>query len=99
MSTEMKMFISACETCRDPDSITHKNGTLMSHEVPSRPWDKNATRISTLDGKNYLVPVDYYSNCWEVDRLQNSKTSTTILTLKSHFAHYGIPDQQQWATL
>ena len=37
--------------------------------------------------------IDYYSNFWEVDRLQNTKASTTILKLKSHFACYGIPNQ------
>ena len=65
----------------------------MSHEVPSRPWEKIATDIFTLDGKDYLVTIDCYSNFWEVDRLPNTKASTTILKLKSHFARYGIPDQ------
>ena len=65
----------------------------MSHEVPPRPWEKIATDIFTLDGKDYLVTIDYYSNFWEVDRLPNTKTSTTILKLKSHFARYGIPGQ------
>ena len=65
----------------------------MSHEVPSRPWEKIATDIFTLDGKDYLITIDYCSNFWEVDRLPNTKASTTILKLKSHFARYGIPDQ------
>ena len=65
----------------------------MSHEVPSRSWEKIATDVFTLDGKYYLVTIDYYSNFWEVDRLPNTKASTTILKLKSHFARYGIPDQ------
>lgn len=93
MSAEMKHHISACEICRELDSTTHPKETLMSHEVPSRPWEKIATDIFTLDGKDYLVTIDYYSNFWEVDRLPNTKASTTILKLKSHFARYGIPDQ------
>ena len=93
MSSEMKQYISACERCRELDSVTDAKETLMSHEVPSRPWEKIATDIFTLDGKDYLVTIDYYSNFWEVDRLPNTKASTTILKLKSHFAHYGIPDQ------
>lgn len=40
----------------------------MSQEVPSRPWEKITTDIGTLDGKDYLVTIDYYSNFWEVDR-------------------------------
>ena len=93
MSAEMKQYISAYETCRELDSTTHTKETLMSHEVLSRPWEKIATDIFTLDGKDYLVTIDYYSNFWEVDRLPNTKASTTILKLKSHFARYGIPDQ------
>ena len=93
MSAEMKQYISACETCRELDSMTHPKETLMPHEVPSCPWEKIATDIFTLNGKDYLVTVDYYSNFWEVDRLPNTKASTTTLKLKSHFARYGIPDQ------
>ena len=40
-----------------------------------------------------MVTIDYYSNYWEVDRLPDTKASTAILKLKSHFARYGIPDQ------
>ena len=65
----------------------------MSHEVPSRPWEKVPTGIFTLDLKDYLVTTDYYSNFWEMDRLPNITASTTILKLKNLFARYGIPDQ------
>ena len=88
----MKEYISACETCRELDSMTHAKETLMSHEIQSRPREKRATDIFTIDGKNYLATIDYCSNFWEVDRLPNTKASTTILKLKSHFAPYGIPD-------
>ena len=90
---EMKEYISACKTCRELDSMTRVTETPMSHEVLSRPWEKVATDIFTLDGKDYLNTIDYCSNFWEVDRLPNTKASTTILKLKSHFARYGIPDQ------
>ena len=86
MSAEMKQYISACETRRELDSMTHPKETLVPHEVPSRPWEKIATDIFILDGKDYLITIDYYSNFWEVDRLRNTKASTTILKLKSHFA-------------
>ena len=73
--------------------MTLTKETLMSHNVPSHPWEKIATDIFNLDGRDYSVTIDYYSNFWEVDRLSNTKASTTILKLKSHFALYGIPDQ------
>ena len=93
MSAKMKHHISACEMCRELDSTTHAKETLMFHEVPSRPWEKIATDIFTLDGQDYLVTIDYFSNFWKVDRLPNTKASTTILKLKSRFARYGIPDK------
>jgi len=58
----------------------------MSHEVPSHPWEKVGADIFTLDGKDYLVTIDYYSNFWEVDRLPDTRASTAIPKLKSHFS-------------
>ena len=83
MSAEVKHHISACETCRELDSTTHAKETMMSHEVPSRPWEKVAADIFTLDGKDFLVIIDYHSNFWEVDRLPNTKASTTIVKLRA----------------
>lgn len=104
MSAEMKQHIYACETCRELESMTHAKETLMPHEDTYK-GDTDAPRgpISSL-GENchgHLYSswqglpghLDYYSNFWEVDRLPNTKASTTILKLKSHFAFYGIPDQ------
>ena len=55
--------------CRKLDTTSQAKETLMSHEVPFRPWVKIAAYIFTLDGKDYLVTIDYYSNFLEIDRL------------------------------
>ena len=39
-----------------------------------------------------MITVDYLTNFWEVDRLENTKSKTVIRKLKAHFARYGIPD-------
>ena len=93
MSAEIKQYISACEICRELDTTSQPNEPLMSHEVPSCPWERVGTHIFFLDGKEYLITIDYCSNFWEVDRLLDNNASTVVLKLKSHFAHYGIPDQ------
>ena len=41
---------------------------------------------------DYLLTVDYDSNFCEVDHLPDTKSSTVIRKLKSHFARQGIPD-------
>jgi len=67
MSAEIKEHISACEIYRELDTTSQAKEILMSHEVPSCPWEKIAADIFTLDGKDYIVTIDYYSNFWEVD--------------------------------
>ena len=69
MSAEIKEYISACEMCRKLDTTSQAEETLMSHEVPFSPWVKIAAYIFTLDGKDYVVTIAYYSNFLEIDRL------------------------------
>lgn len=64
----------------------------MSYEVFFRFWERVGVDIFILDGKDYLVIIDYYSNFWEVDRLLDIKVSIVILKLKSYFFRYGIFD-------
>ena len=64
----------------------------MSHEAPDSPWEKTAVDICTTDGKDYLIIVDCFSSFWEIDRLRETKASTCVRKLKSHFARNGIPD-------
>lgn len=39
------------------------------------------------------MTVDYYSNYWEIDRLQETNSTAVIKKLKGHFARYGCPEQ------
>ena len=38
-----------------------------------------------------MITVGYFSNFWEIDRLENTKSSIVIKKLKAHFARYGRP--------
>lgn len=93
MSAEIKQYISSCEICRELDTTSQPNKPLMSHEVLSCLWERVGTDIFFLHGREHLITIDYCSNFWEVDRLLDNNASTVILKLKSHFAHYGIPNQ------
>ena len=65
----------------------------MPHDVPDRPWAKVGTDLFSISDTSYLIVVDYYSNFWEVDKLDNTDSVTVIKKMKTHFARYGIPDQ------
>ena len=92
MNAEIKEMIAACETCRKYEKSQPKE-TLISVESPSRPWKRIGVDLFTFDNKDFLITVDYFSNYWEIDKLNNTLASTVVLKLKSHFARYGCPDQ------
>ena len=91
MTAELKKHIAQCEMCSKYE-VKQQRETLMSHEVAERPWEKIGTDLYTIDGKEYLIIVDYFSNFWEIDNLPDTKASTVIKKLKCHFARQGIPD-------
>ena len=65
----------------------------MPLEIPSRPWERIGVDLFTFNNKDFLITLDYFSNYWEIDKLNNTLASTVILKLKSHFMRYGCPDQ------
>ena len=42
---------------------------MISHPVPSRPWQVLAVDLFELQHQDYLITTDYYSNFIEVDKL------------------------------
>ena len=92
MKSDMKDFTLNCETCASHSTRQQKQ-TLISHDVPDRPWAKISTNLFDLDHKSYMVTVDYFSGFFEIDRLYDLKVSTVIRKLKAHMARYGIPDE------
>ena len=92
MSAETKEHITQREICSQHSAKQAKE-TLITHEPTDRPWEKVAVDICNLDNKDCLITVDYLSNFWEIDRLRDTKASTRVWKLKSHFARNGIPDE------
>ena len=80
-------------------SATHfrqknKKETLLSHEIPNRPWSKVASDIFEWNKEHYLVLVDYYSDWIEFDLMKNQIAAEIIdLMLKQLDARWEIPDE------
>ena len=91
MSSEIRQYIETCAVCASMcDKQTPE--TLFMHDVPHRPWEKVGSDLFTIENRNYLVTVDYYSNFFEVDFLPETTSKAVINKLKHHFARHGIPD-------
>ena len=55
---------------------------MQSHKVPDRPWSKVATVLFTVNGKNYITLVEYFSDFFEVDELEDFTSHAVIQDLK-----------------
>ena len=66
---------------------------IIPHVRGNAAWQKVGTDIFTINNRNYLITVDYFSGFWEVDFLTSTYSSTIILKLKAHFSRYGIPQE------
>ena len=91
MSNEIRQYVETCDVCATY-SDKQSPETLHMHDIPHRPWEKVSSDLFELNGRSYLVTVDYYSNFYEVDYLPQTKSTDVITKLKHHFARHGIPD-------
>lgn len=90
MSAEIKMMAETCESCQNLKPANQKE-TLLQHDTENGPWEKVATDIMEIQGRHYLITVDYFSNFIEADYLPSTTAETVILKLKGHFARFGVP--------
>ncbi len=90
MSGDVKDYVSRCSTCQTftPEQCREP---LLPHELPSRPWEKIGADLFELDGRSYIIMVDYWSNYFEVAELTKKTSLTVINQFKVQFARHGIP--------
>ena len=61
MSAEIKALVERCSVHAE---FQAKNASqrMQSHQIPNCPWSKIATDLFTLNSKNYITVVDYFSD-------------------------------------
>ena len=64
---------------------------LIQHNKGASPWEKLATDLFEIQGRHYMVTVDYFANFMEVDFWTSLSAGQVITKLKGHFARYGVP--------
>ena len=66
---------------------------MILSAVPERPWQVFGTDLFSLNGRTYLLVMDYYLRFIEIlILLASQKSSETIRASKSIFARHGIAD-------
>ena len=90
MTIQIRDLVAKCTTCNSLKPKQQKE-KMMSWEIPSRPWQIVGQDLFTINQKDYLITVDFYSDFWEVDKLGDTRSKTVIRHTKQQFARHGIP--------
>ena len=54
---------------------------LIQHERIERPWAKVAADLFTVNQRNFLIVVDYWSKYFELDELKQSTAAEVVRCL------------------
>jgi hypothetical protein len=92
MSRDIENIVAKCHICNSYRNAQPRE-PLIPHEVPARTWQKLATDIFTVHGKDYLLVADYFSKYPEVCYLVDKTAASVILRLKFIIARHGIPEE------
>ena len=89
MVRDITKIVTSCSVCAKVQNEQSKE-PLLSHELPDRPWQRVGCDLFEFNNYSYMITVDYYSNFFEVDRLNDKKAPEIIRLLKNHMARYGL---------
>ncbi|KAJ8373154.1 hypothetical protein AAFF_G00270600 [Aldrovandia affinis] len=92
MQTEIKDFVSTCSTC-NVYAHNQQKETMLSHDLPTRPWQILSMDMFAHRQKDYLLIVDHYSDFWEIELLPDMSAETVIKRCKAQFARHGQPER------
>ena len=91
LNAEIRDFIGQCSTCNELGQKQCKK-PMMTHEISKHSWSRVGMDLFSCLGKEYLVTVDYYSDCWELDLLPANPTAASVIKkCKINFSRLGIP--------
>lgn len=92
MNKEIEDMVLNCHICLSVQR-SHSAEPLILRGVPEIPWSVLGTDIFHFKGKDYLLTIDYFSKYVEIRKLSNLSTEEIIVSLKSVFARFCIPEK------
>uniref|UniRef100_A0A8C1X2E4 Gypsy retrotransposon integrase-like protein 1 n=1 Tax=Cyprinus carpio TaxID=7962 RepID=A0A8C1X2E4_CYPCA len=91
LTKAVRQMVEACSFCQESRPENQKE-PLISHPVPTGPWQKIAADIFDLQGRSFLLIVDYFSKYPEVLKLSDKTSASLIAHFKTVFARHGVPE-------
>ena len=92
MYKDIEETVATCSYCLTQRPNQRKE-PLMPTPLPDRPWQHVGADICELEGRRFLIVVDYYSRYIDIAHLSSMTSSQVIGKLKNIFARWGIPEE------
>ena len=92
MSKDIELFIKGCEICQTHAPAAKKQ-SLLSYQIPDRPFQQVSTDIAHINGSDYLVLIDHFSKWLEIFKLRNKTAAAVQNALKLIFSQHGVPER------
>ena len=84
MSKDIKLLTDNCNICQALKPC-NPNEPLRQHNEGRYPWEKCGVDLFELNGKTYLIVVDYFSNFFEIDVLTTTTSMPSYLLYEKAF--------------
>ena len=91
MSADIEETVAQWATCATFRRQNNKQ-PMIPHDIPDRPWTKVGADIFSFKDHDYLVVVDYFLKCPEVEQLTCKTANGVISVRRQIFARHGIPE-------
>lgn len=90
MTDDIKQTVSECMACLE-SAASQPHMPMQTHKVPDLPWSRVALDVFHCGSEDYLVTVDYYSDFFELDKLEDLTSATVVEVTKKNFSRHGVP--------
>ncbi|XP_044766427.1 uncharacterized protein LOC123322548 [Coccinella septempunctata] len=90
MFRDIENVVLSCDICQKYSRNNFKE-SLIPHPIPEYPWQKVGCDLFEIDGKKYMIVIDYFSKYVEICKLNSISSEIVIKNLKCIFSRLGIP--------
>ena len=87
---DIQETVRQCSVCAKLH--TPNKEPMIPSALPEYPWQKLGSDLFELQGKHYLLLVDYFSRYVDIVKLTSTTSGAVISAIKSVFSRHGIPE-------
>jgi len=91
IARDIVQYVSRCQFCQVKRPSQHSE-PLKPTILPDRPWQQIGADLCEVQGRKYLVVIDYFSRWLEICEMSSTTGSQVVNKLKTLFARFGIPE-------